>query len=78
MKTSKLILLGIAMMLAGCSADEAQREQQGILSFSTSIEDFDGEPLTRTTLEGHAFEAGDYLTQNEVFHQRKFFTHHLV
>lgn len=26
----------------------------------------------------NAFEAGDYLTQNEVFHQRKFFTHHLV
>jgi hypothetical protein len=61
MKTSKLILLGIAMLLAGCSADEAQREQQGILSFSTSIEDFDGEPLTRTTLEGHAFEAGDKM-----------------
>ena len=26
----------------------------------------------------NAFEASDFLTQNEVFHQRKFFTNHLA
>ena len=49
-------------MLAGCTADEVgQQESQGIIAFSTSIEDFDGGLLTRTNLEGNAFENGDKI-----------------
>lgn len=52
-----------AMLLgAGCTADEAiEPVQQGTLSFSTSIEDFEGVSRTRTTLDGKSFETGDKI-----------------
>ena len=62
MNINKIILWGLAVLLAGCSADEGAEEQrQGSLSFSTSIENFEGEPLTRTNFAGNAFEAGDKI-----------------
>lgn len=62
MKISKIFIIGIAMLMAACQTDEAdEAQQQGILSFSTSIEDFEGESVTRTTFEGDAFEDGDKI-----------------
>ena len=42
MKINKIFFLGLAMLLAACSADDATQEQPslGILSFSTTIENF--------------------------------------
>ena len=49
-------------LLAGCTADEVGlQDNQGVIVFSTSIEDFDGGLLTRTNLEGNAFEDGDKI-----------------
>ena len=62
MKTNKIFLLGITLLLAACSADdEVQQEEEGILSFTTDIQDFEGECVTRTSLEGTAFEDGDKI-----------------
>ena len=51
------------MLLAACSADDATQEQPslGILSFSTTIENFEGEDITRTNFDGNAFENGDKI-----------------
>lgn len=61
MNINKIILCGMAALLAGCSADEELEKQQGTLSFSTSIENFEGETSTRTNFEGNAFEDGDKI-----------------
>lgn len=63
MKIYKIPFFSIALLLAGCQADEPQPAQQqtGTLSFTTSVEQFEGEPATRTTLEGTAFEDGDKI-----------------
>ena len=64
MKINKIFLLGIAALLYSCSADDTPQEQQasGILSFSTSIDNFEGESiLTRTNFDGNAFENGDKI-----------------
>lgn len=62
MKINKIILLGIAVLLVGCSKDNNEVvRKQGVFSFSTSIENFDGGMLTRTDLEGKAFEDGDKI-----------------
>ena len=61
MKIYKIPFFSIALLLAGCQADEPQPAQQqaGTLSFTTSVEKFDGEPATRVNLAGNGFEAGD-------------------
>ena len=63
MKIYKIPFFSIALLLAGCQADEPQPAQQqtGTLSFTTSVEQFEGEPATRTTLEGTAFEDDDKI-----------------
>ncbi|WP_288280661.1 fimbrillin family protein [uncultured Prevotella sp.] len=63
MKINKIFFLGLAMLLAACSADDATQEQPslGILSFSTTIENFEGEDITRTNFDGNAFENGDKI-----------------
>ena len=62
MKIDKVIAYLIVALLVGCTADEAgEQEEQGVLAFSTSIEDFDGGLLTRTNLAGNAFEDGDKI-----------------
>ena len=64
MKINKILLLGMAMLLAACTADDAEQTQQssGILSFSTSIDNFEGESvITRTNFDGNAFEDGDKI-----------------
>jgi len=60
MKINKIILMGIALLLASCSAEESDHTS-GVLSFSTSIENFVGEPQTRTNFIGNAFEDGDKI-----------------
>jgi hypothetical protein len=64
MKIDKIIFLGMAILLAACSADDVPQAQQslGILSFSTSIDNFEGESgITRTNFDGNAFEDGDKI-----------------
>ena len=49
-------------MLISCSADEAtEQELQGVLSFATSVECFEGEHVTRTNIAGNEFEDGDKI-----------------
>ena len=63
MKINKIFFLGLALLLAACSADDATQEQpsSGILSFSTTIDNFEGEDVTRTNFAGNAFEDGDKI-----------------
>ena len=62
MKISKILYLTIATVLMSCTANEVtQQEQQGVLSITTSVEDFEGESRTRTNIEGKAFENGDKI-----------------
>ena len=62
MKISNILYLSIATVLFSCTADEAtQQEEQGVLSFTTSVEDYEGESRTRTSIEGTAFEDGDKI-----------------
>ena len=63
MKIYKLPFFSIALLLVGCQADEPQPTQQqaGTLSFTTSVQQFEGEPATRTNLIGDAFEVNDKI-----------------
>ena len=61
MKTNKIFLLGITLLLAACSADDEVQQEEGVMSFTTDIQDFEGESVTRTSLEGNAFEDGDKI-----------------
>ena len=63
MKINKIFFLGLTLLLAACSADDEPQEQltSGILSFSTTIENFEGEDITRTNFDGNAFENGDKI-----------------
>ena len=64
MKINKIFFLGIATLLSACSADDVPQALQspGILSFSTSIDNFEGENgITRTNFDGNAFENGDKI-----------------
>lgn len=63
MKNYKIHLFSMALLLMGCQADESQPVQQnaGTLSFTTSVEQFEGETTTRTILKGNAFETGDKI-----------------
>ena len=63
MKINKILFIGIVALLSACSADDAQQAQQssGILSFTTAIDNFEGEDVTRTNLKGNAFENGDKI-----------------
>ena len=62
MNINKIMLWGMAMLMASCSADEvSENQQQGIVSFSTSIEHYEGELISRSNLMGNAFEEGDKI-----------------
>ena len=63
MKKYKIPFFSFALLLVGCQADEPQPTQQqpGNLSFTTSIENFDGDVITRTNILGNAFEDGDKI-----------------
>ena len=60
MKIYRIIPLVSLLLLAGCSESEPLREQ-GKFSFSTSVENFEGEIATRTNFAGNAFEDGDRI-----------------
>ena len=63
MKNYKIHLFSMSLLLMGCQADESQPVQQnaGTLSFTTSVEQFEGETTTRTILKGNALETGDKI-----------------
>lgn len=55
-------LCASVLIWTGCSADTVEQiPQQSVLSFTTSVERFCGEPITRTSIEGDAFETGDKI-----------------
>ena len=60
MKIFRIFLPVIAALAVSCSKDEAPREA-GTLSFTTSVEDFEGQMTTRASFEGNAFEDGDKM-----------------
>ena len=48
--------------MVGCTAEDAEEgEQQGMLTITTAVENFDGETVTRTNFMGNAFEDGDKI-----------------
>ncbi len=54
------------MMLAACSSDNGEQEEQtlpktGKLTITSSVNDFEGDAVTRTNLEGTAFAVGDWI-----------------
>ena len=63
MNIKKILYLSAAMMLASCTAEETEADvvQSGTLQFTTSVEDFAGETMTRTSLDGKYFEYGDKI-----------------
>ena len=63
MKNYKIYIFSAILLLSGCQADEPQlvQQQAGTLSFSTSVQDFEGTSITRTNLEGKSFEMGDKI-----------------
>ncbi len=68
MKIHHLLYLTTALLLAACSSDDAQTEEQAQpkrapLVLTSSVNSFEGDetPVTRTTLEGKAFDAGDKI-----------------
>lgn len=60
MKLNKIFPIALPLLLAGCSAEDIA-PAHNILSFTTSIENYEGEQLTRTNFEGNAFEDGDKI-----------------
>lgn len=52
-----------ALILTGCAADEISSDvvPQETLQISTSVENFEGEAITRTLIDGTAFENGDKI-----------------
>jgi len=55
-------LCASVLLWTACSSDTVEQiPQQGVLSFTTSVERFDGETVTRTSIEGKAFETGDKI-----------------
>ena len=62
MKISNILYLTIATVLMSCASDEAtQQEQQGVLSITTSVDDFESESRTRTNIAGTRFDDGDKI-----------------
>ena len=51
------------LLLIGCTADEESSDvvPQDTFHISTSVQDFEGEAITRTTIDGTAFENGDKI-----------------
>lgn len=50
------------LLMVGCSSnDEEAAQLQGVLTFTTSVADFEGEAVTRTNFAGNAFENGDKI-----------------
>ena len=57
-------LCSTILFLTGCTSDvteESVPQEQGTLSFTTAIENFDGETVTRTNFAGTPFENGDKI-----------------
>ena len=66
----RLLYIGLGLLLAACSSDEdatmqeEKQPQKGVLSLTTSINDFEGEDgtvLTRTNMAGTDFKVGDRI-----------------
>lgn len=55
------ILLGIMLLCISCSSDEENVQEQSVMSISSTIESFEGEPSTRANVAGNAFATGDLI-----------------
>ncbi|MCR5270694.1 MAG: fimbrillin family protein [Prevotella sp.] len=55
-------LCAVFLLMVGCTAEDAEEGgQQGMLTITTAVENFDGETVTRTNFMGNAFEDGDKI-----------------
>ena len=64
MNIHQILLIVTALLLTACSSETEETvalQQERILSFSTSIDDYEGETVTRSNFEGTAFETGDKI-----------------
>ena len=59
MKMKFRYILAIGLLLAACAKEAPQQEES--LRLTSSVLPFDGEPLTRTTVQGDAFAVGDRM-----------------
>ena len=59
MKMKLKYILGIGLLLTACAKEAPQ--QRETLRLTSSVLPFDGEPLTRTTVQGDAFAVGDRM-----------------
>lgn len=65
MRLKYQLLVALALLLAGCSADDATQQaaqqKMGRLHLTTSVCGFNGDGITRTNVEGTAFAVGDRI-----------------
>ena len=59
MKMKFRYILAIGLLLAACAKEAPQQGET--LRLTSSVLPFDGEPLTRTTVQGDAFAVGDRM-----------------
>ena len=62
-KIRDILYWGMALLLVACSAGEEENAvpQAGMLTLTTSVSPFEGESITRTNLDGNAFEKDDRI-----------------
>ncbi len=66
MKIYHLLYIGLALLLASCSSDDGQQAEQtlpktGKLTITSSVNNFEGEGVTRTNIAGNVFATGDWI-----------------
>ncbi len=66
MKIHYILYVGLVLLLAACTADDGQGDEQtlpqkGKLTITSSVNSFEGEGMTRTNLAGDAFEVNDKI-----------------
>ena len=62
-KIREILYISVGLLLAACTADDVEQNvpQGGVLQLTSSVNAFDGEPVTRTNLAGDAFAIGDRM-----------------
>lgn len=60
-RIARYILSFYVLSLASCASDEEMMQENRGLSISSTIENFEGDPVTRTNVAGNAFAEGDLI-----------------
>ena len=63
MRYFKILIYSAVLFLMGCTVEEVSSDvvPQETLYISTSVQDYEGAAITRTTIDGSAFENGDKI-----------------